>query len=112
MTCEETTQLLSQFIDDVLTLPVRASVDEHLDRCPVCRAHAADTRSLSRELRQLSRPVVPSDLAASINNALTIEAAARRQSPAQSWRERAANWLETIAHKRRTPAAAATTPGT
>lgn len=94
MTCEETTQLLSQFIDDVLTLPVRASLDEHLDRCPVCRAHAADMRSLSRGLRQLSRPLVPWDLAASINDVLMIEAAARRQAPAQSWPARVANWLE------------------
>src|SRR6266540_3924655 len=36
MACEETTQLLSQFIDDVLSTPARAAVDEHLDRCPVC----------------------------------------------------------------------------
>ncbi len=76
MNCEETTQLLSQFIDDVLSLPVRVTVDEHLDRCPVCRAHAAELRSLSRSLRQL----VASGRArrtwhASINDALMIEAA-------------------------------------
>ena len=94
MTCEETTQLLSQFIDDVLTLPVRASVDEHLDCCPVCRAHAAEMRSISRGLRQLSRPVAPLDLAASINSALMIEVEARRQSPQRPWGERVALWLE------------------
>ena len=94
MTCEETTQLLSQFIDDVLTPPVSASVDEHLDRCPVCRAHAAQLRAISRNLRQLSPPVVPVDLAASINNALLIEAGARRESPQRPWSERVARWLE------------------
>ena len=94
MTCEETTQLLSQFIDDVLTLPVRATVDEHLDHCPVCRAHVAELRAISRNLRQLSRPVVPVDLAASINNALLIEAGARRLSPRRPWSERVAMWLE------------------
>src|SRR5882672_7776457 len=94
MNCEETTQLLSQFLDDVLTLPVRASVNEHLDRCPVCRAHAAELRSVSRNLRQLSRPVAPAELAASIKDALMIEAAARRQSPERSWRERVSLWLE------------------
>jgi hypothetical protein len=94
MNCEETTTLLSQFIDDVLTLPVRASVDEHLDRCPVCRAQAAELRSLSRSLRQLSRPVPPLELASSITDALMIEAAARRQSPQRSWRERVSLWLE------------------
>ncbi len=94
MTCEETTQLLSQFIDDVLSLPLRNTVDEHLDRCPVCRAHAAELRSLSRSLRQLTRPVAPVELASSINDALTIEAAARRLSPVRSVRERLALWLE------------------
>jgi hypothetical protein len=94
MSCEETTELLSQFIDDVLSLPVRASVEEHLDRCPVCRAHAAELRSLSRGLRQLARPVAPVELASSINYALMIEAAARRQSPSRSFGERLAFWLE------------------
>ncbi len=94
MNCEETTQLLSQFVDDVLSLPARATVDEHLDRCPVCRAHAAELRSVSRSLRQLTRPVAPAELATSITNALMIEAAARRQSPERSFRERIVLWLE------------------
>lgn len=94
MSCEETTELLSQFIDDVLPLPVRATVDEHLDRCPVCRAHAAELRSLSRSLRQLTRPVAPVELASSITDALMIEAAARLQSPERSVGERLAFWLE------------------
>jgi len=94
MSCEETTELLSQFIDDVLPLPVRVTVDEHLDRCPVCRAHAAELRSLSRSLRQLARPLAPVELASSITDALMIEAAARRQSPERSYGERLAFWLE------------------
>ena len=94
MGCEETTQLLSQFIDDVLPLPVRTTVDEHLDRCPVCRAHVAELRSLSRSLRQLTRPVAPVELASSITDALMIEAAARRQAPERSLREQLALWLE------------------
>jgi hypothetical protein len=94
MTCEETTQLLSQFIDDVLSLPLRVTVEEHLDRCPVCRAHAAELRSVSRSLRQLARPVTPAELASSITRALRIEAAARLQSPERSFQERLALWLE------------------
>jgi hypothetical protein len=94
MGCEETTQQLSQFIDDVLSPSVRVTVDEHLDRCPVCRAQLAELRSLSRDLRQLTRPVVPAELASSINDALMIEAAARRQSPERSFIERLAAWLE------------------
>lgn len=94
MNCEETTQLLSQFIDDVLSLPVRVNVDSHLDRCPVCRAHATQLRSVSRSLRNLPRPVVPAELGSSITAALMIEAAARRQSPDLSLHERAVSWLE------------------
>ena len=94
MTCEETTQLLSQFIDDVLPPSLRVTVDEHLDRCPVCRAHVAQFRLVSRSLRQLARPVAPLDLAASINAALMIEAAALRQSPERSLAERLSLWLE------------------
>ncbi|MCA1607452.1 MAG: zf-HC2 domain-containing protein, partial [Acidobacteria bacterium] len=94
MSCKETTELLSQFIDDVLPPPVRETVDEHLDRCPVCRAHAADLRLLSRSLRQLTRPVAPIELASAITDALNIEAAARRQAPDRSFGERVAFWLE------------------
>lgn len=94
MTCEETNHQLSQFIDDVLPPSLRASIEEHLDLCPVCRAHVAEFRSLSRNLRQLSRPVPPQDLVASINAALTIEAAALRQSPTRSWGEKLGLWLE------------------
>ncbi|HEX9424061.1 MAG TPA: zf-HC2 domain-containing protein [Pyrinomonadaceae bacterium] len=94
MACEETTQLLSQFIDDVLSTPARAAVDEHLDRCPVCRARVAELRSISRSLRQLSRPVAPVELAPAITAALMIEAAALRQSPARSFGQRISLWLE------------------
>lgn len=94
MNCEETTELLSQFIDDALPPASSASVDEHLDDCPVCRAHAAQFRSLSRNLRQIARPDPPIDLASSINAVLLIEAAAKRQSPERSAAERLSRWLE------------------
>ena len=94
MGCEETTQLLSQFIDDVLSPTVRVTVDEHLDSCPVCRAHAAELRSVGRSLRQLARPVAPAELVSAITDALIIEAAARRQSPERSFRERLTLWVE------------------
>lgn len=94
MNCEETRQLLSQFIDDALAPSVRARVDEHLDSCPVCRAETAELRLLSRSLRQLTQPVAPAELATSITNALVIEATARRQAPQRSLRERLTIWLE------------------
>jgi hypothetical protein len=61
------------------------AIDEHLDRCPVCRAEVAELRLLSRSLGLLSRPTPPADLAVSISNALYIEAAAcRQQGPSLS----------------------------
>jgi hypothetical protein len=53
-----------------------------------------ELRALSRGLRQLSRPNVPVDLASSISSALQIEAAARRQTPSRSFKERMALWAE------------------
>ncbi|HKO62219.1 MAG TPA: zf-HC2 domain-containing protein [Pyrinomonadaceae bacterium] len=94
MTCEETSRLVSQYVDDAVSLPARVEMEEHLDRCPVCRGEVADLRGLTRSLRQLARPAVPNDLTASISAALQIEAAARRQTPTPSFKERLALWAE------------------
>jgi hypothetical protein len=94
MTCEETSRLASQYIDDAVSLPARVEMEAHLDQCPVCRSEVAELRGLSRSLRQFSRPAVPADLAASISTALQIEAAARRQTPTRSFKERLALWAE------------------
>ena len=94
MNCEETSRLISQYVDDALSLPLRVEMEGHLDRCPVCRSEVSDLRTLSRDLRQLSRPMVPRDLASSISDALQIEAAARRQTPSRSFKERMAIWAE------------------
>ena len=94
MKCEETTRLLSPYIDDGLSLPVRVGVDAHLDVCPVCRAQVSELRSLSRSLAQLTPSSPPVDLVAAINDALMIEAAARRQSPKPTFRENITRWLE------------------
>ena len=81
MTCEETRQSLSLYVDDCVSLPARVAVDEHLDRCPVCRAEVAELRSLTRRLSLMTRPTPPEDLVGTITDILAIEAAARRQSP-------------------------------
>ncbi|MCA1564705.1 MAG: zf-HC2 domain-containing protein [Acidobacteria bacterium] len=94
MTCEETQKSFSPYLDDRLARVVRAGVDAHLEACPVCRMELAQTRSLVRSLAQLERPAMPSDLAASINELLLIERAARRQQPTGSLPVRALRWLE------------------
>jgi len=94
MSCEETKQTLSLYVDDFMALPARVAIDEHLDRCPVCRAEVAELRSLTRSLSLMRRPVPPADLAATISDLLTIEAAARRQAPNPSLGYRIARFLE------------------
>lgn len=94
MLCEETRQSLSQYVDDCVSLPARVAIDEHLDRCPVCRDEAIGLRSLRRKLSLLAPPTPPADLAATISNALAIEAAARRQQPDPSLAHRIARFVE------------------
>jgi hypothetical protein len=94
MSCEEIKQSLFLYVDDVLTLPARVAVDEHLDTCPVCRDEVIELRALTRGLSMLARPAIPHDLAYSITNALMIEAEARRQNPKVSLVDRLARFLE------------------
>jgi putative zinc finger protein len=94
MSCEETRQSLSLYLDDCVSLPARVAIDEHLDRCPVCRAEVAELRSLTRSLSLMTRPKPPEHLADTISDLLTIEAAARRQAPPPSLGRRIARFLE------------------
>jgi hypothetical protein len=93
LSCEEIQQELSLYLDDELTLPARASADEHLQRCPVCRAQLAELRLITRGLSQLARPAAPPELISSINDALMIEAAARLRQPRLPFNVRLAAWL-------------------
>lgn len=93
LSCEEIQQELSLYLDDQLTLPARAAADEHLHRCPVCRAELAELRLITRGLSQLSRPVAPPQLVSSISDALMIEAAARLKQPRLPFNVRLAVWL-------------------
>jgi hypothetical protein len=95
MTCDETLRVLSLYLDGELPREACAAVDGHLDVCPPCRHELEQTRSLVRGLSLMARPSAPPDLAASINNALSIERAARRARPAAlPLPERVMRWLE------------------
>ncbi len=94
-TCEETLRVFSLYLDGELPREACAAVDEHLDVCPPCRHQLEQTRSLVRSLSLVTRPAPPPDLANSINNALSIERAARRARPAPlPVPERIMRWLE------------------
>ena len=77
-----------------MSLPARVAIDEHLDHCPVCRAEVAELRSLTRNLKLMTRPTPPPYLAETITDLLTIEAAARRRAPKPSLGIRIARFLE------------------
>jgi len=94
MSCEEIKQSLSLYVDHALMLPARVAVDEHVNKCPVCRDELVQLRTLLCGLSMLSRPRLPVDLAESITSALMIEAGARRQSPKSSFGDRLARFLE------------------
>ena len=93
MSCQETQQLLSLYVDDQLALPVRAACDEHLRACPVCRAELAEMRAISRGLATLARPLPPPDMASAISDRLLIEAAARERQPVLPFGVRLNRWL-------------------
>ena len=94
MLCEETRQSLSLYVDDCVSLPTRVAIDEHIDRCPVCRDEVVELRALKRQLSLMTTPAPPADLAVTISNALAIEAAARRQQPTPSVGRRVARFIE------------------
>src|SRR5262249_31130107 len=85
---------LSLYVDDCVSLPTRVAIEEHLNRCPVCRAEVAELRSLTRSLSLMKRPLPPANLASSISHLLTIEAAARRQISTPSLAFRIRRFIE------------------
>ena len=94
MLCEETRQSLSLYVDDCVSLPARVAIDEHIDRCPVCRDEVVELRALKRQLSLMTPPAPPADLAGTISSALAIEAAARLQQPTPSLGRRVARFIE------------------
>ena len=59
MSCDQIQESLSLYADDGLTLEERSACYEHLEVCPVCRAHVDEIRAIRRGLATLSRPLPP-----------------------------------------------------
>ena len=70
MTCDEIQESLSLYVDDGLTVEERQTCYQHLEVCPVCRAHVVELRSLRGGLAMLSKPEPPATLVPAINAAL------------------------------------------
>ena len=91
MKCENLQLNLSVYLDDILRDDERASLDEHLARCPLCRQKLADFQALRFELRGLARPEIPVDLKAAIQSRVAQEVKSSQTSIfTESFRE----WLQ------------------
>jgi anti-sigma factor RsiW len=93
MTCSESQNAFSPYLDGALSHESGAALAEHVGACPVCRHQLEETRALVRGLSLMARPAPPPHLAASIRDALVIERAARVASPRLSPSERVARWV-------------------
>lgn len=95
MTCSESQNAFSPYLDGALSHEAGTALSEHLGACPVCRHQLEETRALVRGLSLMTRPAPPPDLAANIRDALVIERAARHATPRLSPTERVSLWLST-----------------
>ncbi len=93
MTCEETQQALSAYVDEHLAPGARLELDAHLDLCPACRAELAETRLLLRRLASLERPATPVGLSGAISRRLAIEHSAQIAQPPLTFGEQTISWL-------------------
>jgi anti-sigma factor RsiW len=75
MSCDAIQYLLSLYVDDGLTSTERDSCYQHLEVCPVCRAHVDQLRTVRGSLAMLSKPVPPPEMVPAINAALAVKAA-------------------------------------
>jgi len=59
MTCAEYQRWFSPYLDGLLQLADRATLEEHLKSCPHCRSDLASLREMLRSLRTMEPPTVP-----------------------------------------------------
>jgi anti-sigma factor RsiW len=101
MNCDEIQQSLSLYVDDGLTVEERLACTQHLEVCPVCRAHVGQLRALRSSLAMLSKPEPPADLIPAINIAVAAAAAEQRAlrnaSPMDRINDFAFKWLQPFA---------------
>jgi|SRR5436190_4865690 len=92
MSCDAVRYSLSLYVDDGLTSDERDACYQHLEVCPVCRAHVEELRSLRSGLANLSRPVPPADMVPAINAALATKAAEARSRRNDTTVDRVNDW--------------------
>jgi hypothetical protein len=92
MSCDAIQYSLSLYVDDGLTSTERDACYQHLEVCPVCRAHADQLRSVRSGLEMLSKPAPPAELVPAINAALATKAAELRARRNDTTIDRVNDW--------------------
>ncbi|NNE98694.1 MAG: zf-HC2 domain-containing protein [Pyrinomonadaceae bacterium] len=97
MNCENLQFDLSLYLDDTLSGSERASIDEHLPTCPLCRQKLAEYRELKNGLRMISNPGIPAERLGTVRNAVASEirkpAIQIGSAPEPGIRERIEHWF-------------------
>jgi hypothetical protein len=65
--CSQVTELLSEYVDDVLDPSTRAHVEEHLVQCRTCSAELASLRTYLEAMESLPRVQAPVDFLESVH---------------------------------------------
>jgi Putative zinc-finger len=92
MNCDAVQYSLSLYVDDGLTSDGRDACYQHLEVCPVCRAHVDDLRNLRSGLASLARPEPPPEMVPAINAALAVKAAELRAQRQATTVDRVNDW--------------------
>jgi predicted anti-sigma-YlaC factor YlaD len=59
LTCKETVELISDYLEGALLPEMQARFDQHLDTCPGCNIYLNQMRQTIQTLRQLTDETTP-----------------------------------------------------
>jgi hypothetical protein len=88
--CADVNNLLSPYLDGVVTGAEMQAVRRHLDACPACAREYAALRKTQQLLMSTGRPAVPADLNLKLRLAISREAS-QKQRPYEGLRTRLEN---------------------
>jgi anti-sigma factor RsiW len=92
MNCDAVQYSLSLYVDDGLSTQERDACYQHLEVCPVCRAHLEELRILRGSLAMLPTPEPPAEMVPAINAALVVKAAELRAQRDATTVDRVNDW--------------------
>lgn len=88
MRCKEAREMLSPYLDGMLTGIQMRSLGEHLSGCAECDGHYAGLRGTQRAVATLGRKPVPPEVSLRLRVAVSRAAAERRRNRFEAWKVR------------------------